>query len=818
MLLDFNKKSSSGKTKDVTGEKKKKPKFAKTAQETLPYLNVYRSGIIETNTGYYTKAYKLEDMNFRVAPQEVQDKSFEKYEELLNSFDANSRLQIVINNRNIDEKSILDDILCPLRQDTLDDYRKEMNNILVNKLEEGRNNLISEKYLCVGISARDIKEATTAFSTRIDTDISQRIRTITGRQNVPVNPMTIEERLKCIHDICNIGNESNLPENFNLDDYIKQGMTTKDLVAPSYFKFKEDHFKIGEKYGQIMYLRALPSSLSTDFTAEIADLPFNLTASIFLEPIDQTKGISMVRNQMVAINGNVIDAEKRASASGYSVNLISPDLRHSQEQAQYLIDDMRSSNQRIFFLTFTIAHYADSLEELKENASQIKSMANRYMCAMDVLYYQQEYGFDAVLPLCNNQVSIKRMMKTESAALFIPFNTQELMQKHGMYYGLNGLSKNLLMFNRTAKENKNPNGLILGLPGSGKSMTAKIEIVGVLLTKDDNNEVYVLDPEAEYSPMAKAFKSLGGEVIHIEPGSGIYINPFDMDLNYGQSDEGNSDPVTLKSDYIGMLCETAMSGKSGLTNIDRSIIDRCVRNLYKPYLAHMQTLDKSITMDINASPTMDDFYEMLMSQPEPEARNIALALEIYCRGSFDSFAHKTNVDVNKRFVVYDIKDIGNGMKELGLQVCLNHVWNKTISNKSKGIRTWIYIDEFHILTQSETSSNFLMQIWKRARKWNGVPTAITQNVEDLLKTEASRAIITNCEFVIMLSQSYIDRINLKEFFKISDAQLEYITNSPAGQGLIYNGTSIVPFVNNFPSNTKIYEMITTRPDDQKMPA
>lgn len=819
-----NKKPIDSKTSVDAKKGKSKPRsshtkmrlsmFEKTAQQTVPFLNVYNNGTIESKKFFYTKAYKLQDFNFRAASDESQNQSFKKYENLLNTFSSEDRIQIVINNRNIDEELILSDILCDMQNDQLNDYRKDLNELMVSKLSEGRNNLISDKYLVIGTKAKNAKEASAAFSTRIDREVNNRIKQIIDRQNITIPPMTTQKRIKCLHDIYNIGNESHLPENFNIEDYMAQGMTVKDIVAPPSFKFHANYFEMGDKVGRVLFLRNIPSTLSTDFMAEISDLPFNLTASVYLEPVDQAKAVNIVQTQMTNINMNVLDAEKRMARNGTSTTLISPSLQHSQEQCQFLMDDLRSSNQKCFFLTMTIAHYADDLEKLNEDTKAIISLGNRYLCGIDKLLMEQEPALNSTLPLCDNQLSIKRFAKTESVALFIPFNTQEIMQKHGIYYGLNALSKNLLMFNRSSKENKNPNGLILGLPGSGKSMTAKLEIISVLLTKDLNNEIYVLDPESEYVSMAMALQDVGASVIHLEPGSGIYVNPFDMDIQYGDDDDGNTaDPVTMKSDYICVLCETAMSGRYGLSNIEKSIIDRCVRKVYSGYINYMNTVAKDVTIDTEASPTMNDFYSLLMEQPEPEAQNIALSLEIFCRGSFDSFAHKTNVDTNARFVVYDIRKIGTGMKELGLQVCLNHVWNKTINNFKNGIRTWIYIDEFHLLTKSESSSTFLMQIWKRARKWNGVPCAITQNVEDLVKTESARAIINNCEFVIMLSQSPIDRANLRDLYHISDAQLEYITNSPPGQGLIYNGQAIIPFINNLPEDSKIYKLISTRPED-----
>ena len=797
-------------------DKKQKKIFAsdktllpKTAQQTIPFVNVYRSGMIESSPNYYTKSYKLQDINFSVASNDDQEKIFEKYRTFLDSFDSGKHLQVVINNRNVDEKAILDSVLCKMERDELNDLREEINSMVKDKMSEGKNNLVSEKYLVIGSKYYSLKEAKADFA-RIDAEVDQKFKEISGSMEIHTEPQSLNERLKCLHDILNIGNEDNLNYEIDLEAVAKAGLTVKDIISPPGFQFDLNTFRAGDKWGQVLFVKNLPSSLTTDFMAEISALPFNLTAAFNIDPIAQDEAIKIVKNQLIGIKGNVIKAQKEASRSGYSADLISSELKYSNEQAENFMEDLRTSMQKMYFFNAIIMHYADSKEELKKNTKSIMSLGNKHMLSINQLVYEQELGFRSALPLGRNDLKIRRTMTTDSVALFIPFTTKELIQKGGMYYGVNAVSRNLLLFNRL--NSKNQNGLILGQPGSGKSFACKRELVNVFLTTQDN--IYVIDPESEYAHLCK---ELGGEIIHLEAGSHVYINPFDMDVKYGDK-EGNSnaDPIKMKSDYICMLCETALGGRFEITNVQKSIIDRVVIELYKPYMQHMRDLNiPDVTCDKSASPTMDTFYELLMSQPEPEAQNIALALEIYCRGSFDTFAHRTNVDVNNRFVVYDIKDIGNGMKEMGLQVCLNHIWNKIIENQRVGKRTWFYIDEFHILTKTQSSADFLRQIWKRARKWGGIPTAITQNIEDLLGNEASRAIINNCEFILMLSQSPIDRAALAEMYHLSEAQIGYITNSPPGQGLIYNGENgIIPFVDKFPKDTKLYKMMSSKADER----
>ena len=802
------KRMASGKNK-----KKKKDKnlldVPKTVQQTIPYTSVYSNGIIETVPGTFTKCYLLHDVNFKTATDEEQETIFTDYGNLLNTFDDRTKAEITIFNRNIDQEQFKTNTLLKMKHDKFDSYREEYNKILLAKINEGRNNIIHEKYLTISIEAPGIDDAVNSFS-RLDTEISSRIKKINGVDTVP---MTTEERLSVLYDIYNMGSNEQFnqkltikgktAQSFDLGWLRKQGVTTKDMIAPPSMYFDAKYLKVGDTYCRTLFIDNLPTFLSTDLLPELSAVACNMLTSVHFDSMPQDKAIKLVRNQMVNINANVIDAQKKATRSGFSADLISPELLKAQREAQRILDDITSRNQKIFLVTMVVSIFADSLEELEKNVKSVQSVTSRFLCQLKTFNFQQEPGFATSLPLGINRVYVQRLLTTETASLFIPFSAQELAQKNGMYYGLNAVSRNLLLFNRT--NSKNANGVILGTPGAGKSFSAKREMLNVFLGTEA--DIYIIDPEREYSALAALFD---GEVVKIAAGSKTYINPFDMDLNYADDE----DPITLKSDFIGSLCETVIGGKYGLAPIQKSVIDRCVRQVYQPYLEHMKKLsDKSITCDKKAMPTLNDFYELLLVQPEPEAQNIALALEIYCRGSLDTFAYKTNVKTNSRFVVYDIKDIGTGMKEMGLQVCLNDIWNKIIENKRKGKKTWFYIDEFYLLTQTESSARFLQQIWKRARKWGGVPTGITQNVEDLLASKEARGIINNCDFVYMLNQSPLDRQELCHMLNISPAQASYITNADAGQGLIYTGKFIVPFIDKFPSGNSLYKAMTTKPEE-----
>ena len=804
----INKKSKSSKK---TNKKKLIGKIPKSVQDSIPYQRVYKNGIIEIDDGVFSKSYLLNDVNFSIATQEEQENIFCRYGDLLNTFGAEVGIEITINNRNIDQELFCENTMLKPQHDELNYLREEYNQMLMDKMAEGRNNLKKEKYLTLTIHAEGIEEAVSVFS-RLDGEVSTALKKITGMETVP---MTTIERLNILYDIYNLGNEnaflrkayidSKEAYSFNFDHMVELGLTTKDVIGPEGMHFDTNYFMIGDKYARTLYLDNLPTYLSTEILSDITNTPSNMLLSVHFESLRQDKSIELVRNQLVNINSNVMEAQKRAVRNGYGAELISPTLINAQNDASRLMQDMTKRNQKLFLVTVVVTIFADTKEELEKTTEDTQTTVSKHLCQLKKLFYQQEAAFTSSLPIGKNKIEVKRLLTTESAAVFIPFSAQELTVPGGMYYGLNAVSKNMILYNRL--NSRNYNGVILGTPGSGKSFAAKREIVNVLL--NTNDDVFILDPEREYEPLAYL---LGGEVVKIAAGSHTYINPLDMDLHYGESDDGGNDPVTLKSDFIISLCETIIGGRYGLSPIERSVIDRCVKMIYRPYLEYMAGVrDRSI--DFEKMPTLIDFYNLLMAQPEPEAQQIALSLELYCTGSLDNFAHKTNVNTHSRFVIYDIKEIGSGMKEMGLQVCLDAIWNKIIQNKIAGKRTWFYLDEFYLLTQTDSSAKFLQQIWKRARKWGGIPTGITQNVEDLLASKEARTIISNSDFVMMLNQAPLDRVELAKMLNISPTQVSYITNSDPGQGLIYTGKTIVPFIDKFPTDTKLYRVMTTKPDE-----
>lgn len=789
----------------------RKSKIPKTVQDTIPYIQVYKNGIIETAEGYFTKSYILEDVDFKTSADDVARMIFDTFGNLINTFDSGMLAQFTVNNRHINKRDFEKSILARLKGDALDELREESNQVLRDKLKEGRSNMQHLKYMTICMQSESIDEVTARFS-RLDTEVSTTIKKISGGETPP---MTLMERLEVLYDMMNRGSEYGFyrradmgegeSESFNFQWMKKQGLSTKDLIGPASMEFRPNYFRLDRKYARTLYLSNIPTRLSTDMIADVTELPLDIVTSLNIQPIEQEKAIKLVQRQLTKTKKDVMDAQKTAAKNGYSPDLIPENVKDAYEEASILMDEVTHGDQKCFLTSVLVMLYADSKEELEKDTKTIQSTVEKHLCKFKPLSMLQESGFKDSLPLCNMELGVNSLLTTKSTSVFLPYTMREVSQKGGFYYGLNAVSKNMIIYNR--KSAVNSNGIILGMPGTGKSFSAKREMVNVALTTDDM--IYVIDPQGEYAPLVKL---LGGEEIEIRAGSDIYLNPLDMDIDY--ADDG--DPIVMKSDYICSICEIVLGGIYGLSPMEKSIINRCVRFVYKDYMKHMMDLKhggSGITIDREAMPTLQDLYEVLLSQDEDEARRIASALELYTDGSFDTFAHRTNVNTDSRIVAYNIAGMGENMRELGLNVCLNNIWNQIIENHKKGIRTWIYLDEFHLLTRLDSSAEFTKKVYKMARKWGGIPTGITQNVEDLLSSEKARAIINNCTFVYMLSQSPNDRDALAEIYSISDNQLPFITNGGFGQGLIYNGKSIIPFIDKFPEDTQLYRAMTTKPED-----
>ena len=792
-----------------TNKGKTHEKVPKTVQQSIPYTKVFKDGTIETTPGNFTRVYKLEDINFKIAPDTEQVAIFRAYGNFLNSFSPNVHFQIVIQNHAADRREIIEAVRFRPQRDGLNKYRQEMNGILIDKVTEGRKNLRQDKYLVISIKGKNIENVMRMLDS-IEKDVEKGIHGIS--RDVSIDRVSVKDRLEMLFGIYNQDGESvfyNATDKegepyFDFNTIYKSGLTTKDIIGPSGMEFKPNCFRLGDTWGRAMFLENVPNWLSPDFISDLSDITCNMLISTYHVPIDTAKAMRMIKDHMTAVNAQIASNQKKAIQGGYSYDLIAPDLAMQQKQTKDLIDDVVGRDQKLYFLTFTICIFAQTKQELDSFTRTIQSVANKHLCPIRTLDYQQEQGFNSSLPLAVRQVETKRLYTTESASVFIPYTTLELYQKEGIYYGLNQTSKNMIMYSRLSA--RNYNGLIFGESGAGKSFTAKCEMVSVLL-RSDKNRIYVIDPEAEYVSLVKA---LHGEVVDLSPGSQTFVNPLDMDIDY----DGESSPIGMKVEYIISMIEIMLGhGRGGIRPEEKSIINRCVNTIYRPYIDHISKLNDAgsdVTCDKDAMPTINNLYNELLRQPEPEAHSIASILEVYATGTLATFAHRSNVETDANICVYNIKNLGTGMKDLGLHVCLNDIWNKMIENKKKGLWTWIYIDEFYLLLQSDSAARFLMQVWKRARKWQGVPTGIMQNTEDLLRSADSRNIINNTSFVMMLSLPKLDRMNLGDLLQIPESQLDYINNSAPGKGLIYTGRTILPFDNQQPENTNLYKLMTTK--------
>jgi len=782
---------------------KKPVKIPKTVLDTIPYERVYddektNGGVIETQNGVYTKSYLLEDTSFSDVGDEKEDEILRSYEKILNMFNHLHSYQITINNRNINKEKFNQTILMPYKKDELDDLRAEHNEIVLEKMEEGKNNMKSEKYLTIGVEAESIKDALALFNS-IEKDINVKFKHINGSG---IKPLSLRDRLEILHDVYNLGDEENFTKTFDLRTARKQGLTSKDLIAPSVFNFKKTNMmKIGKNYARALFLKTIPNAISGNLMEVLSSVPTNILLSVHYDAQEQEKAVSFAAGQVTSVGGEVIKQQTSLSRSGASPDMISPKLATAQADAQEMLDALTNRNQKMFKLTVVAVIFAQSEKELDLFTDQIKTRAKEHVCSMDILDSQQEQGLNSALPLAYNQLKTYRVMTSETASAIQPFSTVELQTKGGFYYGLNALSKNLIIYNRSVSNNQN--GFILGSPGAGKSFAAKLEMYQAYLNTD-NTQIFILDPEQEYVVLAKR---LGGQVFPIEPGGTLHVNPLDLDI----TKDNDGDPLAQKVDYIISIIERMLGGKSVLSGYARSVVDAAVQELYRPYIKDLE--NRGITIDTETCPTLKDFYDLLCRKKEAEARNLAASIKTYCDGTMDLFAHHTNVDVNAKMVVYDISHIGSNLQELGMQICLNDIWNRMIKNKKAGIRTWFYIDEAHLFLRMPSSAAYISMVWKRARKWMGTPTFITQNVEDMLRSPEGNTILSTSDFALMLTQAPLDRISLAQLFNISDEQQEFFTNVGSGEGLIYTSKAIVPFENHFPEDTELYKILSTKPTD-----
>lgn len=788
--------------------KSEKRKTGKSVQQSIPYQLVYPNGVIETESGIFTKAYELEDINFLTAPEAEQERILKAYRSFLNSFSVDVHFQIMIVKTNEDKRNTIDKARILPQRDGLNSKRVELNQVILDKIITAKNSLTQKKYLIISIADGNVAHAMHTLS-GIDKTIETGLRAISDTINV--RPQTSEERLRTLFDIYN-QDGSNVFENdrknnrdvFTLKGMLKQGLSTKDIIAPTGMEFKSNYFQIGDTYARTFYLNSVPQFLAPDFIKSLTDISARMIFSIHFEPIERANSMRMVKNKLTSIDARIAGRQKQARDDGYGFDIMSPEITQEKKQTLELYDDLVVRDQSLFDATILLTVFADTKEELEYNTRQVISVSKGKKCPMRCLKYLQEQAFNGTLPLEVNNLEkrVKRLLNSDSATAFMPFIAQDLIQNGGIFYGINKATDNVILYNRITGQNMN--GLVIGQSGSGKSMFAKLEMLCVRLRSEDN-QIYVIDPESEYINMAKALK---GEVVELAPTSKTYLNPLDMDIDY----DGESDPLAMKTDYILGMIEIMAGGNKYLDPVAKAIVSRCVRNIYRPYLDHLDEMNRrgqKITCDRNSMPTLFTLKEELKRQEEPEAHTIASILESYTMGSMATFAQRTNVDTTKKFVVYDISHINSGQKDLGLHIALNDIWIKTNENAKKGIWTWIYIDEFRLLLQSDSTISFLATIWQRGRKRNCVPTGLLQNTEDIMKTKETRDIMLNSNFVTLMKMLPPDQNNIAEILPVPDSLLHTLTDASSGNGLICAGNSVVPFDNTYSKDSEIYSLVST---------
>ena len=788
-----------GKTKSARSKPSKKGGFfaglkadaPQTVQQSIPYREMYRDGICRLTDTLYTKTVQFFDINYQLAQADDKAQIFEGYCDFLNYFDASIHVQLTFINQRANMQDFTRSIDIPPRGDEYDGIRKEYGDMLKNQLQKGNNGLTKRKYITFGIEADDLRTAKMRLE-RIETDVLANFKTL-GVQARSLNGL---ERLELLHSQLHPDGQEKF--HFQWSDLPKTGLSTKDFISPSGLSFSKDGktFRVGDHSGAVSFLQILAPELTDRLLADLLDLNDAVTVNLHIQSIDQAQAIRNIKRKMSDLQKMTIEEQKKAVRSGYDMDIIPTDLATYGEEAKNLLQDLQSRNERMFLVTVLVENIAAKRQKLFNDIFAASGVAQKYNCALKRLDYQQEQGLMSSLALGTNQIEIERGLTTSSTAIFVPFTTCELFQEgEALYYGLNALSNNLIMANR--KTLKNPNGLFLGTPGSGKSFSAKREIVNVfLLTEDD---IIIADPENEYGPLVQQFGSQG-QVIDISPTSTNYINPMDINLNYADDDN----PLGMKSDFILSLCELIMGARDGMEPEEKSVIDRCLPLVYQKYLNDPKPENM---------PTLGDLYDCLREQKERQAQRIATALEIYVNGSLRVFNHQTNVELDNRIICFDIKELGKQLKKLGMLIVQDQVWNRVTINRNSKKNTRYYIDEFHLLLKEEQTAAYSVEIWKRFRKWGGIPTGITQNIKDLLASREIENIFENSDFIYMLNQASGDRQILAKQLNISPFQLSYVTNSNEGEGLLFYGNTIIPFKDKFDTSLKLYSLMTTKPNE-----
>lgn len=742
---------------------KERFKVPRSVQQAIPIQRIWPDGIFQQETKF-SKTFRFTDINYYIASKDNKTEMFLDYSELLNSLDSGISAKITINNRRINKEEFEKSILLPMKEDGLDHYREEYNEMLLSKITGTNNSIYQERYLTVSVHKKSIDEARTYFA-RIGTDIVTHLAKLSST----AEGLDAESRLQIFRDFF----KGDVPQAFPFDlkQFAKKGTSFKDWMCPDSMEFERDHFRIGDRYGRVLYMQDYASYVKDDMISELCDFSRNLMLSIDILPVPTDEAVREIQNRLLGVETNVTNWQRRQNANNNFSAIVPYDMELQRKETKEMLDDLTTRDQRMMFGILTMVHLADSKKQLDSDTELLLSVARKHLCQMSTLKWQQVDGLNTVLPYGLRKLNALRTLTTESTAVLIPFHTQEILQPGGIYYGQNAVSKNLLVADR--KKLMNGNSFRLGVSGSGKSFSAKEEIVHLALSTDD--DILILDPESEFTKLVEA---LGGQVVKVSATSDNHLNAMDMDAAYGNE----KNPLIEKSEFILSVFEQLV-GAGNLSAKEKSILDRCAADVYRDYIRSGYT---------GEVPTLKDMYRQLMLQPEEEARGLALSSELFINGSLNTFAQPTNVNKKNRIMDYDIRELGEQLMPLGMLVTLDSIFNRVIQNWKEGKTTWIFADEFYLLFRYEYSANFFYRLYKRIRKYNGFVTGLTQNVEELLKSDTARLMLANSEFLILLNQASTDREELATLLNISENQLSYITNVSVGSGLIRCSGNIVP--------------------------
>ena len=768
----------------LSGNSKKQEKPT-TAQNTITFKKMFQDGICQVTSTFYTKMVEFFDINYDLLEIEDQGEILEEYSKLINYFDPSIKFELFLFNRQVNEQTLIEQFDIPLQGDEFDDIREEYTEMLKKQAAKGNNGIIKSKYLIFGIECKGFKEARAKLAS-IEADV------IKNFLNLGTHARSLDgkERLRILHEYFN--QDTMEPFRFSFKELSESGKSVKDYIAPPGFDFRyPSRFKAGKMYGSVHYLDIIAPRFNDELLKKLLDIDDNLTITMHMQTFDPVKAIKMLKGALTNIQKMKIEEQKKAVRSGYDMDILPTDIITYEKDTLELLDDLNTSNQKIIKMTFLITCYGRSKRELENITQRVSGIIQQANCNLRCLQYLQEQGLMASAPIGCNETGIERVLTTKSTAILVPFCTQELfMPAPAIYYGLNALSNNMIMADR--KRLRTPNGVILGTPGSGKSFSAKREILSCfLMTRDD---VIICDPEGEYFALVGA---LHGQVVKLATNSKDYLNPMDIQLSH----KGDKEALKLKSDFIITLCDLIAGGKDGLENDEKGIIDECIRHIYDGYFENPVPENMPILSDLHAA---------LVAQHIPEADRVAQALDLYVNGSLNVFNHRTNVNIENRIVAFDIKELGKQLKKLGMLIVQDAVWGRVTANRSAGKSTRYYADEFHLLLKEEQTAAYSVEIWKRFRKWGGIPTGLTQNVKDLLSSREVENIFENSDMIIMLNQAAGDRQILAKQLNISPHQLSYVTHSGEGEGLLFFGNVILPFVDRFPTDLELYRIMTTK--------